>query len=339
MRTPTSLAALLAVATILTIPGAAHAGSGPMLRVDARDASAALDCPDGVDGPRDPILLVHGIAQTAAEAWSANYLPLLKARGEKVCLVDLPAHATGDVQAAAEYVVSAVRAIAAKRAGSIPNRSGSSLVPRSSRSLSVDVVTFSKGALELRWALRWWPDVRAAVDDAVLLGAPNLGSTAADLACGPGCVPAAWQVRPDSAFLAALNEGDPTPGAVSYTVVYSGTDELAFRLGAGDPWAASSELAGAANLRVQDYCPGRVVEHAQLTYDAVAYAVALDALTHPGPAQRDRVAVDCTKVFADGIDPLAAQAGLGGFGAAFFTRAAFGMATPAEPRTADYATN
>lgn len=320
------LAAVLAASLTPAAPALARtspaaAGPGPTLRLDPRVANAALDCPDGLDGPRDPILLVHGIAQTAQEAWSANYLPLLRARGERVCLVELPAHATGDVQAAAEYVVAAIRAITSQRAG------------------RVDVIAFSKGALEVRWALRWWPDVRSAVDDAILLGPPNFGSSAADVACAPGCVPAAWQVRPDSGFLAVLNSGDPTPGSVSYTVTYSGTDELAFRIGAGDPWAASSELPGASNLQVQDYCPGRVVEHAQLTYDAVAHAVALDALGNPGPAKRDRVTADCTKVFADGIAPVAAQAGLGGFGAAFFTRAAFGPGTSAEPRTADYATN
>lgn len=92
---------------------------------------------------------------------------------------------------------------------------------------------------------------------------------------------------------------------MSYTNVYSGTDEIVFVAGgAPDPWTAASALDGARNIRVQDLCPGRPVEHVQLSYDAEVHAIVLDALKHPGPADPARVGGGaCTRVTMPGVDP------------------------------------
>ena len=100
--------------------------------------------------------------------------------------------------------------------------------------------------------------------------------------CAAGCVPALWQMKRESKFMAVFNRGDETPGDVSYTSVYTVTDELVQPF-----WTA--DLRGGVNLKTQDLCPGRVGEHHEMLYDAAAYGVVLDALTHSGPADLSRV--------------------------------------------------
>jgi triacylglycerol lipase len=285
-----------AAALVLLGPlaGPGHdANAGPPLQVPPARLRAALHCPDRLSGERDPVLFVHGLSLTGASAWSWNYGAVLPEQGYDVCLLDLPGFATVDIQVSTEYVVDAIRSMA--------RRSGR----------HVDVVTFSQGALEARWALTWWPDLRHSVDDLVLLaGGPNHGTTPAGLLCSVRCVAALWQSRPGSAFIHALGAGDPTPGSVSYTNVYSGTDELVFLAGgAPDPWTAAAAIDGAENVRVQDLCPGRPVEHVQHTYDAEVHALVLDALEHPGPADPARVgSAACTQVTMPGVEPTEAAA-------------------------------
>jgi hypothetical protein len=60
-----------------------------------------------------------------------------------------------------------------------------------------------------------------------------------------------------------------------------------------------------ANIAVQEICPGRPVDHiGAATYDAVAFAIALDALTHDGPADAARIdRAVCAQAFMPGVDP------------------------------------
>src|SRR5947209_1918180 len=157
--------------------------------------------------------------------------------------------------------------------------------------------------MEGRWAVRWWSAARADVDDMVLLASPNHGIYAADGCADSGnCWPAVWQMAEGSHFLTALNRGDETPGTISYTDVYSRTDELV------EP-STTVPLAGASNVAVQDVCP-RPVHHGGLLDDAPTYALVLDALTHPGgadPARIDRTV--CTQTFSPGISAADAAAG------------------------------
>ena len=45
----------------------------------------------------------------------------------------------------------------------------------------VAAIGLSQGGLNVRWALRWWPDVRRLVSDAVLFVTPNNGSAFTNL--------------------------------------------------------------------------------------------------------------------------------------------------------------
>lgn len=294
--------------------------TGPPLRVPVDRLRAALHCPDRFAGTHEPVLFVHGLSQTGASAWSWNYGKVLPGQGYDVCLIDLPEFATTDIQVSTEFVVQAIRDL-------------------TKRSAKINVVTFSQGALEARWALAWWPDLQRKVADAIFLAGPYLGSTAADVLCAPRCVAAAWQSRPGSAFIKALNAGDATPGSVSYTNVYSGTDEIVFVAGgAPDPWTAASAIDGARNIRVQDVCPGRPVEHVQLTYDAEVHAIVLDALAHPGPADPARVGGGaCTQVSMPGVEPADAVSHSAEVFVGFAERTNLNQ-VDAEPAVAVYAT-
>lgn len=310
-----------ALALVLAAPPATSgaADTGPALRVPVEKLRAALRCPPEFAGSKDPVLFVHGLTQTGLSAWSWNYDKALAADGYDPCLVSLPEFATTDIQLSTEYVVQAVRDLAER-----------------SESGKVDVVTFSKGALEARWAMTWWPDLRDKVDDAVLLAAPNNGSSAAELTCGRSCVAAVWQSRPGAGFLGALNDGDQTPGSASYTNVFSDTDELVFMLGEDDPSSASAAVDGATNIRVQDLCPGRPVEHLQHVYDAQVYRLVVDALEHPGPAQAARAGRACGQVTMPGVELYDAAAQSAATFANFAARTSENK-VDAEPPVAEYA--
>ena len=59
------------------------------------------------------------------------------------------------------------------------------------------------------------------------------------------------------------------------------------------------------NVALQDVCPQDLNEHLAVgTYDPVAYAIAMDALTHDGPAVPARVSrAVCAEQFMPGVDP------------------------------------
>jgi pimeloyl-ACP methyl ester carboxylesterase len=273
------LGALAVVALLAPRPVAAGpAGDGPALSVPQAQLAASLSCPAEFSPWLDPVLLVHGTATNSRDSWSQNYSHVLPARGFSVCTVDLPDRALDDIQVSTEYVVNAVRTIAA------------------ASGRRVDVIGHSQGTLEMRWALRWWPDMASLVDDFISLAGPHHGASGAEQVCFTGsCAPAVQQMRPPSHFLAALNRGDETPGDVDYTSIFSSNDELV------QP-PRSAMLDGAVNIFVQELCPGRPVHHGALLYDAVVFALVNDALTHEGPAGPARFdAATCTQAWMPGM--------------------------------------
>ena len=102
-----------------------------------------MRCPASFSGAHEPVLFVHGTAGRSEDHWALGYQKILPDLGFDVCTVRLPDLALADIQTATEYVVHAVRAIAAK--------SGK----------KVDVVGYSQGGLEPRWAVKYWLDVQA----------------------------------------------------------------------------------------------------------------------------------------------------------------------------------
>ncbi len=297
---------------------------GAPLSVSAAEVDAAIQCSDGVDAAKvAPVLLLQGTGANAKDNWSWTYQPGLDKAGIPWCTVDLPDHATGDVQINGEYVVHAIRTIS-KRAGR-----------------RVSIVGHSQGGMVGRWALRFWPDTRALVDDVIGFAPSNHGTTMASQSCGDGaCTAANWQQWDISNFMKALNSRTETFAGISYTSVYTRLDEIVQPN--QDAETGSSSLRTGDGLRTnvatQDICPNDTYEHLAIgLVDPVAYALAIDALTHDGPADPARVPVSvCAEQFHQGINPVTFPADSSAALADY--QSYEGKELPAEPELACYTT-
>lgn len=299
--------------------GAAEAGQGPALESDPAALETALSCPDGLSRVEHPVvLLVHGTATTAEESWPGGMGVVLHRAGFDWCTVQLPGRALGDIQQSAEYVVDAVR--------SLHRRTGR----------KVSMVGHSQGALEVRWAIRWWPEVRGVVDDVITAaGANRPVPWTGPVFCARECPAAIWQFSTGAAFMEALNRV-LTPEGPSYTAIRSLTDEL---IQPSMPESSAvAAIDGAANLVIQDVCPGRVVGHVALVFDAVFAAMTLDALLHPGPASQARLDHGtCIKAYPDGVAPAFATANIATLYANAYASVIGAPRTDREPPLRSYA--
>jgi triacylglycerol esterase/lipase EstA (alpha/beta hydrolase family) len=279
-----TVAAVFAAALLGPVP-AATAAAEPVLNTPVATLDAALHCPSSFTHPdHEPVLLVHGISSTYDESWGFGYVPALTSAGYDVCGVDLPGRSMGDIQDSTEYVVHAIDAIHA------------------ATGRKVDVVGHSEGTLQERWAVKWWPHLQDEVDDMVTIASPAHGITGGNLFCTFPCAPAPAQFSIGANFIAAINRGDETPGPISYTDIYSTTDE------AITPFT-TAPLSGATDIAVQAVCPGRVVAHFQFLYDAVTYRLVVDALSHTGAADPGRLPLGkCLEVNLPGVSAADATA-------------------------------
>ncbi|MQA87922.1 MAG: lipase [Streptosporangiales bacterium] len=263
---------------------------GPPLEVPADELARSLRCgSDLATGTRAPVLLVPGTTLTPEVNFSWNYARAFDAANRPHCTITLPNHAMSDIQVAGEHLVYAIR--------TMHRASGR----------KIEVVGFSQGGMVGRWALRFWPDTRAMVDDLVGLDPSNHGTLDSYAVCVTGCAPAFFQQGTGSRFLEALNSVQETFAGISYTQIYTITDEVvAPNLG---PKASSALRTGdgqIANVAVQRICPVHVAEHLTMgTVDPVGYALVRDALTHVGPADPGRIDRGvCAKALMPGVDPV-----------------------------------
>jgi triacylglycerol esterase/lipase EstA (alpha/beta hydrolase family) len=299
------------------------ARSGPPLSEPADRLASALHCTGdpaaSARAGRPPVLLIHGTTSNARANFSWNWDRAFDREQRAHCDVDLPDSGNGDIQTAAEYVVYGIRTLHAS-AGS-----------------RIDLLGHSQGGMIGRWALKYWPDTRGMVDDYVSLAASNHGTIVfvAQCAAALSCSAANWQQSTGSNFLTALNQGPQTWPGLSYTQIYTRTDEVIV------PNLASS-LPPAGNVRnvaVQELCPTETVEHFGMAYDNAAWLLGMDALTHPGPASLSRVsAATCGWPLMPAVNPLTfptdAAAALAQTGASM----ASATQLPAEPALRCYAT-
>jgi pimeloyl-ACP methyl ester carboxylesterase len=290
------LALLVVLATATPGAAAAKPEPGPALATPITSLEQALECSGDLSGAqRDPVLLMHGTFADSEVNWSWNYAKALPARGEPTCTVDLPDRAAGDIQVSSEYVVHAIRTMA--------RESGR----------RVAIIGHSQGGLEARWALRWWPHLRHKVSDVIMLATPNHGSAFSDVLCTSpnACAASLYQMRTESMFLAALNHGRDTIGAVPFTAVVTADDNVVVlpQQGILD---ANGKLT--SNVVVQDLCANDRVNHVGLAFDGPTYAIAVDALDHLGPAdlsrieQEDPAVCDPERDTMPGVDPDEANA-------------------------------
>jgi hypothetical protein len=175
------------------------------------------------------------------------------------------------------------------------------------------------------------------VDDVIGFAPSNHGTTQAGLTCTDSCIYANWQQSFQSNFIRALNSFAETWQGISYTSVYTHTDEIV-RPNDDDTGSSSLHTGTGAirNVALQDVCPNDGNEHFLIgTIDPVAYALAIDALTHAGPADPARVPVTtCAQPYMPGIDPATGPAA--GVQAFNNNRSSTGPESSSEPPLACY---
>ena len=245
------------------------------LSVTPTDLAASIAC--GAAGDAGTVLLVHGTGTTPAEAFGPSLSATLPPLGYEVCTVELPGRSTVDIQDSTEYVVGAVRTITA--------RTGEPLA----------VVAHSQGVLQSRAAVAFWPDVADDVSMLVAVGGPNAGTPAVEALCAEGCVPALWQMMPNSGFLTALDAAWSS-SSVPVTAVRTLTDEFI-------PPESAAAIPDATVVTIQDWCPDRAVSHAAQLVDPIGHAGIVSALANGGAAiEADLEVVGCDETVVAGGD-------------------------------------
>ena len=263
---------------------------GPALTVPQDKLDASLACNRNLANvSRAPVLLVPGTGGDPVQNFEWSWEPSFDRLGIPWCTVTLPDHTQGDIQIAGEYIVNAVR----------------TMYSRAGRQISI--LGHSQGGMLPRWAFRFWPDTRAMVDDDIGVAASNHGASGANLVCSIGCSPADWQQSDTSQFIAALNSYQETFTGISYTEIYTHFDEVVTP-NSNDTGSSSLHGGGGAitNVAIQEVCPLDVSEHLSVgTQDNTAYALAIDALSHPGPAIPSNVPESvCLDPLMPGINKL-----------------------------------
>ena len=327
------LAGLIAAVALL-LPASAGAITyapvdqpGPPLSVPQDKLDAALGCSGNLAAGPAPVLLVPGTGSNPKHNFSWNWEPALTHLGISWCAVTLPGNALGDVQVSGEYIVNAIRAM------------------HQSAGRKISIIGHSQGGMLPRWALRFWPDTRAMVDDQIGFAPSNHGTTGAEFLCSISCAAADWQQSDRSEFIKALNSYKETFSGISYTEIYSHFDEIVTPN--SDDTGSSSLHTGdgqITNVAIQDLCPADPSEHLAIgTQDLVAYDLAVDALEHPGPADPARAAASdpgiCTPLaLMPGINPATYPQDLAAAAFDLGANSATAPQVPAEPPLACYVT-
>lgn len=293
MKTLAPWAALLGA---LCLSMTARAAAPLPLETPEQTLNERIQCSGGIDrATRSAVLLVAGAGQTVKSNYSWNWIPYLERAGIPYCAVDIPVLGSSELQIGSEYVTHAVRTTYARTG----NR-------------KVQIVGFSMGGALPRWSIKFWPDIRPMIDDVISLAGVNHGTLEANLVCAKGsCAPAIWQLRTGSAWMNALNKDFETVPGISYTALYTRTDDVAIpnlntsgtsslRVG---PGVSSQQVR---NIASQDVCPLNTADHLLAgTSDAVFHALAMDAIIHDGPADPKRIPLSvCFKAFMPGVDPV-----------------------------------
>jgi hypothetical protein len=290
-----------ALVALALMPAAAMAGSpfaplgqhGPKLSVSRAKLRSSLQCEPSVRNAKaEPVLLNPATGVTPKQNYSWNWEPALDAIGVPWCAYTAPHHTLDDIQVSGEYLVHAIRTehrLAGRR---------------------IAIIGHSQGGMSMRWPLRFWPGTRRMVADVVGFAGTNHGTTVASCSASNPCPAADWQQGAKTNFIRALNSRAETFKGISYTEVFTHTDE---EVQPNDDATGTSSLhtgrGRITNIATQDICPADVYEHLMIgTIDPAAYALGVDAIQHPGPAKASRIpSTVCLQLFQPGVDPLSAN--------------------------------
>jgi triacylglycerol esterase/lipase EstA (alpha/beta hydrolase family) len=225
---------------------------------------------------RDPVVIVAGtfVSQPIGDVFYAPLKARLVADGYDAHIYGLPGSGLGDIADASADLAGYVDDLLA-----------------STGSDQVDLIGHSQGGLVARYYARnLGGDV--TVDSLISLAAPNHGTAVANLLTLLGLgnclgVTACEQMAAGSGFLAALNAGDESPGAVDYTNIATRYDEIVL------PYRTAflAEDGNVTNITVQDRCWLRIIGHIGIALDGAVYSGIEQALEH-----RDRIRLNCWAV-------------------------------------------
>ncbi|KAH9809207.1 Lipase B [Teratosphaeria destructans] len=274
------------------------------------DLRKVIHIPPGFTyGQIPPVIFLPGTAAVGGQNFGPNYGKLF---GENKIAdpvyVNLPGKNLADIQVAAEYVAYAVNYISGISGGK-----------------NVSTISWSAGSLDGQWALKYWPSTRSKVSDKIGISPDYHGTIEAPLVCPgfvtAGCTPATAQQNYNSTFIRTLRNNGGDSAYVPTTNVYSIFDDVVEPQ--QDPDASGSlgdaRGRGVSNTELQAACtavlPGGEFynTHEGVLYNALAYALAVDALQHPGPGELSRINVtyQCSQVATPGLslaDILATEA-------------------------------
>lgn len=185
---------------------------------------------------QDPILFVHGYLESAS-LWNTMISRFEKDGYSKSFL------------SAYSYNTSQSNKVDAEK----EVKSHVESLLKTTKASKVDIIAHSMGSLNTRWYIKFLGG-ESKVDDWVSLGGPNHGTETANFCFSTSCV----EMRVGSTFLKELNEGDETPGTVSYGTWWSPCDEII------NP-DSSVALTGATNTETA------CISHSALTTDETVY--------------------------------------------------------------------
>ncbi|MET0739787.1 MAG: alpha/beta fold hydrolase [Acidimicrobiales bacterium] len=241
--------ALAALAALLTIVVGVPFGAG------GAEATPA----------RDPVVIVAGTfaGQPAASIFYAPMAARLRADGYQPYIFGLPTSGTQDIALTAQALNTYADRVRAQTGAT-----------------RVDLIGHSQGGLVARHYVKYLGG-SSEVDAVISLGAPHYGTAVANVAklFGLGnCIgiTSCAQMSIGSTYLANLNAGDDTIGAVRYTNIVSANDEVVIPYRTG--WLADD--GNNVNVRVQSPCFLRIVGHVGLALDGTVYSGIQDALAN-----------------------------------------------------------
>ena len=279
---------MLAIVAALTLTPSAAFASGPKLTVPKAELEAAFNCPiDPTNATQTPLMFVTGTGATGEQGYLIGQ-SAFEAYGHPVCYVNFPDFTTADIQVSVQYLVYGLR-----KEFEMAGR-------------KVAVFGISQGGLLPRFALTFWPDLRTKVGDVLSAAGTHHGSALSECSESNPCAPAYWQQGRHSNLLDAINaQPDETPGNVSYTTVFSLTDETVQPQGGKHP---TSALDGGRNILIQDVCPGRTTTHIGTAVDSISFAAFVDGIEHDGKGKQGAAKVArlpddvCDHPYATGLD-------------------------------------
>jgi len=241
--------------------------------------------------------MVPGTGSTGCLTFGSNFIKQFTGSSfaDPVWL-NIPDFLLDDAQVNSEYVAYAINYIS----GISGNK-------------NVSVIAWSQGNLDTQWAFKYWPSTRNITNDFINISPDFHGTELAYISCPEfpelPCPPSVIQQEYNSNFVSRLRMSGGDSAYVPTTSIYSATDEIVQpQEGTGaSAYILDAREVGVSNSEVQIVCSGEpaggLYTHEGVLYNPLAYALAVDALTHAGPGQTSRLDLSsiCSNIVSPGL--------------------------------------